>query len=542
MHYFTLLYSSILVSFSITFCPYYFFIKNAKNNQIYPYIKLSIKDLPIKEKNLKINIINKKEIKLKLKPNILNNNYQYLSDSKRFPKLLIKKPSQRKFENRTIKEEYNIEELPKIQLVDQNTNIQSNDNHVNETYLVKIKDTINKSFLYNPKIKAQKSLYQSSKENIKQVQSNYFPSIDFNASRGFSKVDSSSSQSTSNENRSPQDISINLIQNLYSGGKISAEIKKARNQYLIEKENLRLINQEVILESTKVYLEVLEQKKFIELNKLKEERFTKELESIELLFKVGKASQSELVFARSQLTNIISEKIESINKLDFVETKYKNIVGDLISNSRLEDPTLKKVKLPKNYITAQTIALKNNPKYRKLLIEEKISRNEIQSQFAEALPKITLDAEYRMADDLISKGSSSDTAEITAELKIPLFRGGKNLSKIKQAKLIAKKVRYDLENKKNETILEVKNSWTNYKSSEVKLKSAKISYEAKKLILEGIEQEAKLGMRSYIDVLKSKENLINAEFETIKANNQFFISAIELKANIGELSLKNLDI
>ena len=311
---------------------------------------------------------------------------------------------------------------------------------------------------------------------------------------------------------------------------------------MIEKENLRLINQEVILESTKVYLEVLEQKKFIELNKLKEERFTKELESIELLFKVGKASQSELVFARSQLTNIISEKIEFINKLDFVETKYKNIVGDLISNSRLEDPTLKKVKLPENYITAQTIALQNNPKYRKLLIEEKISRNEIQSQFAEALPKITLDAEYRMADDLISKGSSSDTAEITAELKIPLFRGGKNLSKIKQAKLIAKKVRYDLENKKNETIQEVKNSWTNYKSSEVKLKSAKISYEAKKLILEGIEQEAKLGMRSYIDVLKSKENLINAEFETIKANNQFFISAIELKANIGELSLKNLDI
>ena len=77
MHYFTLLYSSILVSFSITFCPYYFFIKNAKNNQIYPYIKLSIKNLPTKEKNLKINIINKKEIKLKLKPNILNNNYQY---------------------------------------------------------------------------------------------------------------------------------------------------------------------------------------------------------------------------------------------------------------------------------------------------------------------------------------------------------------------------------------------------------------------------------------------------------------------------------
>ena len=69
-----------------------------------------------------------------------------------------------------------------------------------------------------------------------------------------------------------------------------------------------------------------------------------------------------------------------------------------------------------------------------------------------------------------------------------------------------------------------------------------INYEAKKLILKGIEDEAKLGMKSYIDVLESKENLIHAEFEKIKANNQLILSTLELKANIGELSLKNLDI
>ena len=49
-------------------------------------------------------------------------------------------------------------------------------------------------------------------------------------------------------------------------------------------------------------------------------------------------------------------------------------------------------------------------------------------------------------------------------------------------------------------------------------------------------------MRSYIDVLKSKEDLIDAEFEKIKANHQLILSALKLKADIGELSLKNLDI
>ena len=537
-----ILLSSFIVSFSIIYCPYYFILKSTKKTQSYPYIKLSIKNIPMKKKDIKVNLIDKKDLKLKLKPKILNNEYQYLSDSKISPKLLKKKPSQINVQDKIIAREENTKKLTNIHFVNQKNIADDKDSVIHQSVVVRLADTINKSFLYNPKIKAQKKLFESSKENINQVQSNYFPSIDLNVSKGFSKVDSASATRTAKERRSPQDISINLTQNLYSGGKISAEIKKAKNQYLIEEENFKLVKQEVILESAEVFLELLEQKKLIELNKLKEHRFTKDLESIELLFKVGKASQSDLIFVKSELIKIVAEKIASINKLEFIEIKYKSIVGDFIPKSQLEEPKFKNINLPKNYVTAETIALKNNPKYRKLLIEEKISKNEVQSQFADALPNITLDAEYRTADDFSSKGSSSDTAEITAELTIPLFRGGKNLSKIKQAKLIAKKVRYDLENKKNETIQEVKNSWSNYKTFEINLKSATISYEAKKLILEGIEQEAKLGMRSYIDVLKSKEDLIDAEFEKIKANHQLILSALKLKANIGELSLKNLDI
>ena len=363
-----------------------------------------------------------------------------------------------------------------------------------------------------------------------------------NASKGFTKEDSKSSTISSNGNRSPQDFSISLEQDLYRGGKLSAEMNKAKNEYLIEKENLKLVKQEIIIESAKVFLEVLQQKKLVELNTLKEDRFSQDLESIELLFKIGKASQSDLLFAKSQLVKATTEKMASTNELEVLKIKYKSVVGDFIIESQLVEPEFKKFNLPVDYILAETLALKNNSKYKKLLIEEKISKNEIKSHFADALPSVSLDAEYRTADDFTSKGSSSDTAEITAELTIPLFRGGKNLSKIKQAKLIAKKVRYDLENKKNETIHEVKNSWSKYKVSEINLKSAKITYEAKKVILEGITQEAMLGIRSYVDVLKTKEELIDAEFEKIKANTAHILSALELKANLGELSLKNLNI
>ena len=405
-----------------------------------------------------------------------------------------------------------------------------------------ILETINKAINYNPKIKAQKFSYESSKENIKQVYSAIFPSIEMNLSKGYKDTDSSTSDTKINESVSPQDFSINLEQNLYTGGKFTAEAKKAKSQLLIEEENLRLIRYEIILESALAYLNVLEKKKLIELNNLKEEKFKNVFKSIELLVKVGSASQSDLVFAQSKLVQTAAEKIVSINEFNVIKANYKKIVGEFLPNGNLEEPKINKINFPNNFDNAIDIAFKNNPKIKIAQLEENIAKFDIKSQFAESMPNITLDGEYQSKDDTTQKGSHSDTAKITAKITVPIFKGGKNISKIKQAKIIAKKVRYELENKRNEITQTVTKSWTDFQTSETLLKAANINIEARKLILEGIEQEAKLGIKSYIDLLQSKEELIDAEFNKITATKNYIISALQLKADIGELSLKDLYI
>ena len=417
------------------------------------------------------------------------------------------------------------------------------DNNNKEPFVdLNILETINKAINYNPKIKAQKSSYESSKENIKQVYSGIFPSIEMNLSKGYKDRDSSSSVQTTKESTSPQDFSINLEQNLYTGGKFTAEANKAKSQLLINEENLRLIRYEVILESALSYLNVLEKKKLIELNNLKEEKFKNTFESIELLVKVGSASQSDLVFAQSKLVQIAAEKIVSINEFNITKANYKKIVGELLPNGNLEEPKINKINFPDNFDNALDIAFKNNPKIKIAELEENIAKFDVKSQFAELMPNITLDGEYQSREDTASKGSYSDTAEITAKITVPLFKGGKNFSKIKQAKIIAKKVRYELENKRNEVTETVTKSWTYFQTSETLLKAANINIEARKLMLEGIEHEVKLGIKSYIDLLQSKEDLIDAEFNKITAIKNYIISALQLKADIGELSLKDLYI
>ena len=405
-----------------------------------------------------------------------------------------------------------------------------------------ITETINKAIKYNPKIKAQETFYDSSKEKIKQVYSAALPSIEMNLSKGYKDTDSSTKTSTTDESTSPQDFSINLEQELYTGGKLSAELNKARSNLKIEEENLRIAKYEIFLESALVYLDVLEKKKLVELNNLKEEKFKNDYKSIEMLVNVGTASQSDLVFAQSILVQTAAEKIASVNEYNVTKANYKKVVGENLPEANLKEPKINKLNFPNDSEEAIKIALANNPKIRIAELEESISKFDIKSNFSEALPKLSLDAEYQSSDDVVSKGSSLDSAEITANLKVPLFKGGGNISKIKEAKIIAKKVRYELENKRNEVTQNVLKSWTDLQTSETLLKAANINIEAKKLILNGVEQETKLGIKSYIDLLQSKEDLIDAEFNKINATKKYIISALQLKADIGELSLKDLYI
>ena len=287
---------------------------------------------------------------------------------------------------------------------------------------------------------------------------------------------------------------------------------------------------------------MLEKKKIVELNNLKEEKFKNDYKSIEMLVNVGTASQSDLVFAQSILVQTAAEKIASVNEYNVTKANYKKVVGENLPEANLKEPKINKINFPNDSEEAIKIALANNPKIRIAELEESISKFDIKSNFSEALPKLSLDAEYQSSDNVVSKGSSLDSAEITANLKVPLFKGGGNISKIKEAKIIAKKVRYELENKRNEVTQNVLKSWTDLQTSETLLKAANINIEAKKLILNGVEQETKLGIKSYIDLLQSKEDLIDAEFNKINATKKYIISALQLKADIGELSLKDLYI
>jgi len=545
-----------------------FFNFKGKNVLFSNNIRLNIDRIPYRN-HLIIKKFDVANFNFKKKPVIINNIFTNFTDSKvdrikTNEKIIIvkapvlKKKSNHKYNNRPlIKQNNNFLLSKNFKKIANNFVVMVND-HTEEVPTeeiipeleedkiaferLEIIETINKAIKYNPKIKAQKFSFESSKENIKQVYSGIFPSIEMNLSKGYKDEDSSTSTTNTKENRSPQDFSITLEQEIYTGGKFTAEANKAKNQLLIEEENLRLTRYEVILEAALSYLEVLEKKKLIELNNVKEEKFKNDFESIELLVNVGTASQSDLVFAQSKLVQIAAERIASINNFNVTKANYKKVVGELLPDKNLIEPKINKINFPNNFNNALDTAFKRNPKIKIAELEESIAKYDIKSKFADVLPNVSLDAEYQSTDNTVSKGSSSDTTEITAKITMPIFKGGKNLSKIQQAKIIAKKVRFELENKRNEVTQIVTKSWTDFQTSETLLKAANINIEARKLMLEGVEQEVNLGMKSYIDLLQTKEDLIDAEFNRITATKNYIFSALQLKADIGELSLKDLYI
>tara|TARA_B100000029_G_scaffold222085_1_gene219817 strand:+ start:2211 stop:3830 length:1620 start_codon:yes stop_codon:yes gene_type:complete len=520
-----------------------FLLLTNKNDVLrHSYIRLNLNNIPTKS-NLIIKKINLAELDIKYKPTTESILISNINDSKmeeineetetvfneknKFEKQELLNNSKKKQFKKVFDNIIKINDVPKKNLTNNEINIL---------------ETIGKALAYNPKIKMQSNALEASKEDLKQIYSSIYPSIDLSLSKGYIKEDSSSSISSTNDERSPQDFSINLEQDLYTGGKLSAELVKAKKKLILEEEKLRLARYDVILQAALAYLDVLQYKKLIELNDLKENKFTNDLKSVELLVNVGSASQSDLVFAQSKLVETSAQKVASLNLYNSSKINFKEVIGDILPDAVLLEPNLNNIVFPKNIEEAMNIALKKNPDLKIIDLKEQIAVADIKSNYSQVMPNVKLDAEYQISDNISSKGSSSDKAEIKATLNMPIFKGGKNFSKIKQAKIIAKQVRYELESKKNEVTQSIGKSWSDFKTNETLLKSANINIEARKLILDGTEQEYKIGLKSFIDVLQSKENLIDAEYNRITVTKNYIISALKLKADIGELSLKDLYI
>ncbi len=132
-----------------------------------------------------------------------------------------------------------------------------------------LKQAIQQSVAASPLLRAQSAEISAVRERVDQAVAGYLPNISANASRGFVReaVANSAYGSTANRNTAPGQMSLDITQTIFDGGRRQLQAASARAGVAGAREGFRNVEQDVIYLTAAAYMDVLRAREIFTANR-----------------------------------------------------------------------------------------------------------------------------------------------------------------------------------------------------------------------------------------------------------------------------------
>ncbi len=333
---------------------------------------------------------------------------------------------------------------------------------------------------------------------------------------------------------------ISIKKKLFDGGLTENEVEIALNNFNMEKNKFLLVEQKILFETIRSYLNLYKSNKILKLRSINVDKFFKHVNASKLKLKAGTITPTTVAEAEARLARSEYELVLAKTERDNYKNEFFSIVGEDFNVSGLELPVTK-FSLPNTKEEAISLAFINSPLILNNQIKKNISLLERNKRISANRPSLDIDFQYKYSESS-SSNSSSDYSSYGTVLtfKTPLFynKSEKNLilSLDDKYKSIVQEKREVHRNVK----LNVSSSYNNYKNSFLNTKAATKELRAAKLALKGVQKEEEYGIRTLLEVLDNEVNVVNAEVNILKSKCNEILQKFNLKKQIGTLIISDV--
>jgi len=347
----------------------------------------------------------------------------------------------------------------------------------------------------------------------------------------------SSGTSISDSNLQTEKKSIKVEQKILQGIPQALATKAEVN---IARQELKSIEQKVLLKAVDAYTSVLASKKKLNITKDNLNLSDKQVELGKGRYERGAIKLSDLAQSESSLAAAKAKYIRAQNDILVSEKNFINIVG--YEPKKLEKINGLNLNLPESLDQTLDLASKNNPDL--LISELKFKRANflLKDALEEFAPKASVSFEVSENEEVSSTISEREQSHFQAKVEIPLYAGGKNYSFFNEKKALKVSSELDYQDKKNETKTDAANIWSEHQLKKSELALAKSQLKAAEIAYEGIVQEYESGSRNTLDVLNSRSLLLEASLNFADVEKEEILSRFKLLQVTGNLTASYLKL
>ena len=387
----------------------------------------------------------------------------------------------------------------------------------------------------NPTLRAQRAQLRATDEGLPEARAGWRPSLTAEGQAGAGTVDFG----TGAEDLRPLAYGLQANQPLYRGGRTSASTARAKNLIMAERARLASVEQTILLQAATAYIDVMRDLRVLELNISSEQVLARELNATEDRFRVGELTLTDVAQARARVAGATAGRIQAEGDLQASRAEYQRIIGRPAEAPQLPpEPE----GLPLTLQEALELSDKDNPDIVAARYLEQAARDDISFARGEMLPTLSLNGQVEHREEFSSPGSESDSAQVTAQLSIPLYQGGAPSARVRRAKQVAGQRRIQLEETRRAVRAQANSSWEILAVARARILQFQAQVAANTTALEGTREQARVGSRILLDVLNAEQELLDAQVSLVVARRDSFVAGLQVLVSIGRLTARDLNL
>ena len=411
-----------------------------------------------------------------------------------------------------------------------------------------LREALANAYRSNPNLEAARRALGATNEAVPQAKSGWRPSVTVRGQAGRQRTDTDSQFQSAFQGRrskagveyaSPLSTSLQITQPLYRGGSTISGIDRAEFEVKAERARLTSTEQDILFRAAQAYMNVWRDQAVLRLNENNVEVLRRQLQATEDRFEVGEVTRTDVAQAESRLAGAIAERTDAQGQLNASRATYKEVIGRMPEN--VGQPPVPEG-LPSNLESAVSQARADNPQVRAAEFSYRARREQTREIAGQLLPRADLVGELAYTEEQQGSDSSTESAEIRAEVTIPLYQQGQVYSQVREVKQRANEARLNLRGARNTAEENAVNAWENLQAARAQIESLNEQVRAAEIALEGVRQENQVGARTVLDVLDAEQELLNAQVNLVRAQRNEVVAAYNVLQAVGELNARAIGL
>jgi outer membrane protein len=404
------------------------------------------------------------------------------------------------------------------------------------------------AYANNPTLQAARAQLRSVDENVPQALAGWRPTVQVTGAVGQTTTGTRPNTVGPTgdwRSRDTTQVQGSVTQPLYRGGRTVAQTRRAENQVLAQRARLFATEQQVMLDVVNAYVAVIRDQEEVRLNTNNEQVLTRQLQATNERFRVGEITRTDVAQAESRLAGARASRSDAEGRLQTSRATFTRLVGQ--APLRLTPPQ----PLRASAITAQqagTLAAQNNPNVVAALFDEAAARDQIDVQFSNLLPQLSLNGTIFRSTGQTAAGAAAldgirqDGTSVTANLTVPLFQGGSEHALVRQARQQAQQARQVVEDQRRAATQQAAQAYETFSSARAQVESVRAQIRAAEIALDGVQREAIVGSRTTLDVLNAEQELLNARVSLVRALANVITASHSLASAVGRLTARDMNL